>query len=180
MSEVILELVEEFFQQRKYFTARSGNLILIRKKQIEAEQFDTGFLLDEKSVENISAGIVKVVAWHTCKITTRVLETFPEIVEFAKETHIKKFEEWFKGENFQKLLIISQLPSHSDLRGKVLKKLHDTGIDHLMTIPSIINGVIEKIEPRKVYSSLVCDLLRVLKFYNIISSNREQMELPLR
>ncbi|HOK79555.1 MAG TPA: hypothetical protein PK303_02665 [bacterium] len=179
MSEVILELVEEFFQQRKYFTARSGNLVLIRKTKNE-DNSDTGFILDEMSAEHICTAIVKPIAWHTCKITTRVLETFPEILEFAKENQEKKLLEWFRGENFKKILVIPQLPAHIDLRQKVLEKLQGTGINHLITIPVILTGVINKIEPRKVYSSPICDLLRVLKFYKLISISQEQMELPLR
>lgn len=181
MSEVILQLVEEFFQQRKYFTTRQGNLILIKKNRKTTELApDNAFILDETTVEVISAGIVKPVGWHTCKITARILETFPEIIEFAKEEQTKKFSERFNGEKFKKLIIIPQLPSHAELREKVLKKLKDTGINHLMTIPTILYGVIEKIEARKIYSSPICDLLRILKFYNIISSTRQQMELPLR
>ncbi|MCM8764899.1 MAG: hypothetical protein NC907_01150 [Candidatus Omnitrophica bacterium] len=179
MSEVILELVEEFFQQRRYFTARHENLILVRKLTRQEESSETGFILDESSVENLSAAVVKPLAWHTCKITTRVLETFPEILEFAHQERIKKFAEWFRDEQFCKLLIIPQFPAHFDLRQKVIKRLEDTGIDHIMTIPSIILGVINRIDPRKVYSSRICDLLRILKFYNIISSTSEQMELPL-
>ncbi len=180
MSEVILELVEEFFQQRKFFTARHGNLVLVRKIGKELEGSDTGFILDETSIQNISLAVVKALAWHTCKITTRILETFPEIVEFAREEQTRRFTEWFKGEPFIKLLIIPQLPAHADLRDRVMKKLEDTGINHIMTIPSIISGVIERIEPRRIYTSPICDLLRILKFYKIISSAREQMELPLR
>ncbi len=181
MSEVILQLVEEFFQQRKYFTARQGNLILIKKNKKTSEPVaDNGFILDETTVESITSGIVKPVGWHTCKITARILETFPEIIEFAKEEQTRKLAERFAGESFKKLLIIPQLPAHIELREKVLKKLEDTGIDHLMTIPAIVYGVIEKIEPRRVYSSPICDLLRILKFYNMISPTREQMELPLR
>lgn len=178
MSEVILKLVEEFFQQRKYFTARSGNFILVKKTKKEIERVDLSFILDETSVTNLSTILVKTLAWHTCKLTIRVLETFPEILEFAQENQTKKFSEWFQ-EPFKKLLIIPQLPAHVDLRQKVIKKLEDTGIDHIMTIPSIILGVIDRIEPRKIYSSQICDLLRILKFYKIISTSREQMELPL-
>lgn len=180
MSEVILQLVEEFFHQRKYFTARVGNLVLIRKTNIETHSTDRPFILDESEINNISSAVIKSVAWHTCKITTKILETFPEILEFAQENQAKKFSDWFKGENFVKMLIIPQLPSHADLRQRVIKKLQDTGINHIMTIPTIISGVIEKIEPRRLYSSPVCDLLRVLKFYKIISTPKGQMELPLR
>ncbi|MCM8764758.1 MAG: hypothetical protein NC830_05320 [Candidatus Omnitrophica bacterium] len=179
MSEVILELVEEFFQQRKYFTARHENLIMIRKMKGQQESSETGFILDESGVESVSAAIVKALAWHTCKITTRVLETFPEILDFAHQARIKKFAEWFSGAPFAKLLIIPQFPAHFELRQRVMKRLEDTGIDHVMTIPSIISGVINRIDPRKVYSSPICDLLRILKFYNIISPTGEQMELPL-
>jgi len=180
MSEVILEIVEEFFQQRRYFTARHGNLVLIKKNKKQSEPAsDNGFIIDETTVENISAGIVKSVGWHTCKITTRILETFPEIIEFARDDQVKKFADWFNKEPLKKLLVIPQLPSHAELRENVIKKLQDTGIDHLITIPTIIYGVIEKIQPRKVYSSPICDLLHMLKFYNIISSTKQQMELPL-
>lgn len=180
MSEVILELVEEFFHQRKYFTARESNLILIRKPDSETKKTDSPFILDEIEIENISSAVIKPIAWHTCKITTRILETFPEILEFTRENQTKKFSNWFKGEPFVKMLIIPQLPTHSDLQQQVIRKLQNTGISHIMTIPIIISGVIKKIEPRKVYSSPICDLLRILKFYNIISPTREQMELPLR
>ncbi|MCM8759732.1 MAG: hypothetical protein NC906_08200 [Candidatus Omnitrophica bacterium] len=180
MSEVILELVEEFFHQRKYFTARDGNLILVRKSNPEIEKKDSPFILDQIYIEHISAAVIKPVAWHTCKITTRILETFPEILEFAKENQAERFSNWFRDQLFIKMLIIPQLPSNTDLRQQVIKKLKETGIAHIMTIPSIISGVIEKIEPRKVYSSPICDLLRILKFYNILSSTKEQMELPLR
>ncbi len=181
MSEVILEIVEEFFQQRRYFTARHGNLILVkRNKKAGESSLDTGFILDETTIENIPAAVVKAVGWHTCKITARILETFPEIIEFAKDDEIKKLTDWFNKETFKKLLVIPQLPAHIELKEKVLTKLQDTGIDHLMTIPTIIYGVIDKIEPRKVYPSPICDLLRILKFYNIISPTKQQMELPLR
>ncbi|MCX7705236.1 MAG: hypothetical protein N2115_03120 [bacterium] len=180
MSEVILQLIEEFFHQRKYFTARDGNLILIRRIDQMVEKKDSPFILDEKEIESITAAVIKSIAWHTCKITTRILETFPEILEFTRENQEKKFSGWFKNQPFIKMLIIPQLPAHPDLQQKVIKKLQDTGIRHIMTIPTIIMGVIDKIEPRKIYSSPICDLLRVLKFYNIISSTKEQMELPLR
>ncbi|MCM8815333.1 MAG: hypothetical protein NC931_05070, partial [Candidatus Omnitrophica bacterium] len=174
-----LELVEEFFQQRRYFIARHENLILVKKVKSQQQNSETGFVLDESSVENVSAAVARVLAWHTCKITTRVLETFPEILEFVQQDQIKKIVGWFTGGAFVKLLIIPQFPAHFELKQKVIKRLKDAGIDHVMTIPSIISGVINRIDSRKVYSSPVCDLLRVLKFYNIIPSTGEQMKLPL-
>jgi hypothetical protein len=179
MSEVILEVSEEFFRNRGFFITRSDNLLLIRGRKTSNQPAQ--FLLQEPEVHLIANAVVKVVGWHTCKITTKVLSQFPEILQFVRQENLARIARHFHDEPFAKILILPQLPASRDLREKTIVRLKESSIDHVLLLPDVLTAVIKDIEPRHVYSSQVCELLRTLKFYRLVSIPRtEQMELPLK
>ena len=179
MSEAIMQLVEEFFCQRKFFVSRDDNLILARNVNPKPgrQGGDADFLLDEENLPFISNAVVRPVGWHTQRITAGALEKAPEILSFLKSENIARIRQIFQGEDFEKILVLPHLPYHASLAEKAVEKLKNSGIDRVILFADLVSCVIKNIEPRRIYSSSVCETLRILKHYGFLSS--EQLVLPL-
>lgn len=177
MSYASYEIVKEFFTLNGFFVLKERDVFIVRNIDGKTD-ISSDFVLEKERILLIKNGIVKPVSWHTLKFTPSVLNKFPEIFDFVKKEYVKKVKKYFTGEPFLKILIIPALPVSENLKKESIKILKEKGIDYIILFPAIISGLLEKIQPRHVYSSSVSETLRILKFYRFISE-REQF-LPFK
>lgn len=110
------------------------------------------------------------------KFTPSVLQKNPEIFQFIRDSNKATVKNVFNGEPFLKILVIPALPASEDLKGKSIVMMKEKGVDNIISFPSILSGLIGKIESRHVYLSSVNEVLRILKFYRFFA--KEEQNLP--
>ncbi len=177
MSQASVELVREFFIMNDFFVLKKEDLLLVKNAGVANLSGESKFILSGSEIGGtINNAVIKPVSWHTMKFTPRVLSRFPDIFDFLKARHEEKYKKFFKGEDFLNILVIPSLPASEALREESVRIMKEKGIDRLMMFSSVIAGLIERIESRRVYLSTVNEVLRVLKFYKFFAE--EEQNLP--
>ncbi|MCM8760410.1 MAG: hypothetical protein NC832_01670 [Candidatus Omnitrophica bacterium] len=176
MSQASIEIVKEFFVIHNFFVLQKDDILLVQNAGVdEPEEMDKFILSGSEVSRVVKNGVVKPVCWHTMKFTPVVLSRFSEIFEFSKGGYTLESKKFFQGENFKKVLIIPSLPASDKLQKESIKIMKEKGIDYLITFPSIIANLIERIDARNVYLSSVNEILRVLKFYKFFSEKEQKL-----
>jgi len=165
MSQASVEIVKEFFAANRFFVLGDEDILFIRNSLARESAGSPGFVIPSDEITLIKNGVVKVISWHTMKFTPAVLNKNPEIFDFVAGSYRHIVKKTFMEENFSRILVIPALPSSENLRIDSIKIMKEKGIDGVITFPSLIAGLIDKIEARQVYLSSVNEVLRILKFY---------------
>ncbi len=176
MSQASLEIVREFFIANGFFVLKNEDILFVKNSCLKEDTVSERFVLSIEEINQINNAVIKVISWHTMKFTPSVLNKNPEIFEFLVDSNLQTAGKVFLGDPFLKILLLPALPASEDLKGKSIAIMKDKGIDHIITFPSIVSGLIEKIESRHVYLSSVNEVLRILKFYRFF--NEEEQNLP--
>ena len=177
MSQASVEIVREFFIINNFFVLKKEDLLFVKNTIASQAKGGGKFIISGKEIgNNIGNAVVKPISWHTMKFTPGVLSKFPEIFDFLKKPCAEESRKIFRGEDFQKILVIPSLPASETLKEESIKIMKERGIDRLITFSSVISGLIEQIESRHVYLSSVNEVLRVLKFYGFFTE--EEQNLP--
>lgn len=176
MSQASIEIVREFFVIENFFVLKKEDILFVKNAEVtEPEKTEKFILSGSEAGKVLKSAVVKPVCWHTMKFTPVVLSRFPEIFEFVKGKYNLESKKFFQGENFKKVLIIPSLPASDNLRKESIRIMKEEGIDHIITFPSIIAQLIEKIDARNVYLSSVNEIFRVLKFYKFFAEKEQKL-----
>ena len=179
MSYTSIEIVKEFFWINGFFVLQKEDVIFVKNLTFrEKNNLEDKFLIEKEDIPSIKNGVIKPVGWHTMKFTPSVLKNSPEIFHFLKPSFLNEIKKFFKEENFFKILVIPGLPSSENLKKESISFMKEKGIEHVIKFPTIISGLIEKINSRQVYHSATNELLRILKFYQFFSE--KQPPLPFK
>jgi hypothetical protein len=176
MSQASLDIVREFFALNNFFILKKKDVLVVKNTALSERKEFKRMLLGKEDITSVKNAVVKVISWHTSKFTPSVMEKSPEIFDFLSENFLNGLKKLFEGEDFLKILVIPALPSSKDLYKASENLMRGKGINHVMTFPSVISGLIDKIQPRHVYMSYLKELFRVLKFYRFV--NEDEQELP--
>ncbi|MFN4226772.1 MAG: hypothetical protein ACK4F0_01340 [Candidatus Ratteibacteria bacterium] len=167
-----MEIVKEFFIINNFYVnLKDGFLIVKNSEKLHKEVND--FVIEKEKIIFIDKCIVKVISWHTLKLTPSVIKKFSseifEITEkFCKENVI------FDKEKYKKILVIPGLPATESLKNESIKMLKEKGIDHVIFFHTIISDLINKIDERKLYQSHTLEIIRILKFYKFLSDKSSE------
>ncbi len=168
MSISALEIVKEFFIINDFYVnVKDGFLIVKNIKEVckEIEEF----IIEKEKISLIDKGLVRVLAWHTLKFTPSVIKKFySEIFGTLEEKSYKKLIE----QNYKKILVIPGFPSTPNLRNESIKIMKENGINYVILFPTVISGIIEKINERNLYQSHTLEIIRILKFYRFFSEKK--------
>ncbi|MCM8776895.1 MAG: hypothetical protein NC905_01330 [Candidatus Omnitrophica bacterium] len=176
MSQASIEIIKEFFIIYNFFVLQKDDILFVQNAEVnEPEDMDKFILSGSEVSKVLKNGVIKPVCWHTMKFTPVVLSRFPEIFEFSKGRYNSESKKFFQGENFKKVLVIPSLPVSDKLQKESIKIMKEEGVDYLITFPSVIANLIEKIDARNVYLSSVNEILRVLKFYKFFTDKEQKL-----
>ena len=176
MSQASIEIVKEFFIASGFFVLQQEDILLLKNSCLQENNSFKRFVFSLDDIFHINNAIVKIISWHTMKFTPSVLQKNPEIFQFIRNSNKATVKNVFNGEPFLKILVIPALPASEDLKGKSIVMMKENGVDNIISFPSILSGLIGKIESRHVYLSSVNEVLRILKFYRFFE--KEEQNLP--
>jgi hypothetical protein len=145
------------------------NLDSSRAKEIKS------LVLDVESVKSIPKAVIRIEPWHTDKFYPSVVEKDEGLPDFLSPENLKEAQKVLQTSDFKRILVISSLPTNLEMRGKSEKLLREKGVDHLITFPTILSGLIEHIKSNKNYYNDALELLRILKHYRLF--RKPQLEL---
>ncbi|HOK55840.1 MAG TPA: hypothetical protein PKV21_03680 [bacterium] len=165
MSISALEIVKEFFIINNFYVISKDGFLIVKNPEETGKEIEN-FVIEKEKIFFINEGIIKVLSWHTLKFTPSVIKKFSaEIFEITEEKFYREVKNFLGKEKFKKILVIPGLPSTKNLREESIKIMKENGIDHVIFFNTIISGLIDKIDERKVYQSHTLEIIRILKFY---------------
>ncbi len=175
MSRVNQELVKIYFEMNGFLVKRDEQFLILNLKPQPPEPSST-FLLGSRDLPALERATVEVKGWHTDKFFPSRLRNSPEIFAFVQPEALKITGEFFGGNKFKKILIVSHLPAKGEMRRKSIKLLQGKGIDHVLEFDSILRYLVHKVQPNRNYiNSDILQLLRLLKCYHLLKE--PQLEL---
>ncbi len=174
MSTVSVRLVTEFFFLHDWLVLATDEYLMARNPRGSADARPEAFVLERDDLVRLRNVLVKPVAWHTLRFAPSVLRKSPEIFSFLDDETVARAGAFFEGEPFSRLLVIPGLPATGELRRASIQFMRDRGIDAVVRFPTVIAGLIERINSRQVYLSEMNELLRILKFYRFFPSENQQ------
>src|SRR3990172_4390503 len=128
MGDVNVQLVREFFELNLFHVLTNWQQTPRRLRPGEhAGQLFVGntspglprelpFLLHPVDVPSIDRAVVEVRAWHGDRFYPSVIEANPVLSQFVSEESTALAREVFRGQPFTTVLVVSELPSSSELR----------------------------------------------------------------
>lgn len=153
---------------------RGVDFFVVNLSHSETKEIET-LVLDVGNVKLIHKAVIRIEPWHTDKFYPSVVEKDDGLLDFLDRENLEEAEKSLKSSDFKKILIISSLPANLEMRGKSEKLLREKGIDHLITFPTILSGLIDNIKSNKSYYNDALELLRILKHYRLF--RKPQLEL---
>lgn len=168
MTDVNEEIVRTYFELKGYIVSSTLKYTI---HKISSGESDI-----DLAVYNLKTGeqaIVEVKGWHTENFTKSFFEEDdPEryanrIFHFVRKEALEKAEEFFKSDNFKKILVVSKLGPKQ--REECLEITRSRGVDEVLEFDEILKFVIEKVEPNKNYpDSMFLHTVRLLKYYKFL------------
>ncbi len=176
MSISAIEIVKEFFIINGFYVILKDSFLIVRNSKKLSKEIEE-FVIEKEKINFINTAVVKPFSWHTLKFTPSVIKKFyEEIFEITDEKTTKLLKDLIEN-NYKKIIIIPGLPSTISLKNESIKIMKEKGIDHVILFQTIISGLIEKIDERKLYQSQTLEIIRILKFYNFFSNKKFEKEL---
>lgn len=189
MSDVNLQLVRECFELNLFRVLtnwqqadtplqageHAGQLFV--ENTYSAPVRDLPFLLHPVDLPAIERAVIEIRAWHRDRVYPSVIESKPVLTQFVSEESLTLARNVFDNQPFRTILVLSELPASADLRARSLAILQETGIDHVMEFPSLLQELIAKVNINSPYpASQTLQTLRLLKLYKLVRN--QQMEFP--
>jgi len=176
MSIPAIEIVKEFFIINDFYVILKDSFLIIKNSKKTFKRIDE-FIIEKEKINFINAAIVKPISWHTLKFTPSVIKKFSEEIFEITSEKINKILKNLIENNYKKIIVIPGLPATISLKNESIKIMKEKGIDHVILFQTIISGLIEKIDQRKLYQSQILEIIRILKFYNFFSDKKFEKEL---
>ncbi|MCM8772937.1 MAG: hypothetical protein NC926_06590 [Candidatus Omnitrophica bacterium] len=168
MSISAIEIVKEFFIINDFYVIVKDGILILKNTKKTTKEIEE-FVIEKEKINFIKQGILKVISWHTLKFTPSVIKKFlPEIIDMPDDKIYRNLIE----EHYKKILVIPGLPSTPELKNESIKILKENRINHIILFPTIISGLIEKINERTLYQSHTLEIIRILKFYKFLSEKK--------
>ena len=130
---------------------------------------DLPFVLMPSDIQAVERAIVEVRAWHADRFYPSVIESSPVLYQFVSEDSLALASEVFAGRPFGKVLVVSELPVTLEQRQRSIGLLEETGIDHVIEFPTVLQDLLGKVSVNRSYAaSHTLETLRLLKRYKLI------------
>ncbi len=136
-----------------------------------------GFVLYPLDLPNLARAVVEVRPWHGDRFYPSAVENTPGLAQIFQADALGAARDYFGGQDFLCVLVISELPITSRPRARSIQLLREAGIAHVMEFPSIVQELLTRVNPHLPYTgSPVLQVLRLMKHYRFIRN--QQLEFP--
>ena len=181
MSEVNEEFSRLFFEQCnflvrtnvKYYIIGEGNVggdsdidLVVYNLSTDRQHPPNNFVLNVNDLRGIEYAIAETKGWHQERFSPAVINNNPRIFNFVREESIAKATEVLNTAHFKKILIISSLPANENTRNDSINLLQQAGIDHVLEFKTIIDKLLNDVEPNKNYHSHILQTIRLIRKYS--------------
>jgi hypothetical protein len=191
MAEVDLQIVREFFELHRFKVATrwpqheaerdsdGGVQLYVQNTGAVAPAEDADVALHPSRIGQIANGLVEIRPWHTDRFYASLVESNPVLTEFADPGALGHAAEFFGGEPFATILVVSELPRTAEQRAQALRRISEAGVQHVIEFPAILEDLFERIALTGTYNgSPTLQLLQLLKRYRLLRSQQLEFTFP--
>lgn len=187
-------LVREFFEVNGFYVRQSPKIpVAGRRKRGESDGEiyflnphptttpERGFQLFGSDLPALTTGIAVVRDWHGLKAITPTTIRRGDFLDFIqKEAAEVAVETWAQlpattGIPLLKILILPGLPAHEPARAESIRILKEAKVDHVISVRTIVENLIQHTETNPPRESPTLALLRLLRVYDMVKTT--QLEL---
>ncbi len=134
------------------------------------------FILNTENLLGITRALVEMKVWHSKRFSPSVLFSSLGPLRFLSPEASRQARDVFKKVNFKRILIIPRLPATRNTQDKSVDILKRKGVDHIIEFRTILEFLIENVNPAKNYDdSDSLQLIKLLKNYKLL--REDQMTL---
>ena len=185
-------LVREFFELNGLYVRRARKAgATTRRRRPEpdgdvhfhnpqATDAERGFQLFGSDLAGLPAGVALVRDWHGLKAVTPTTIRRGDFLEFVREEASAAAKEaWGQlpaGETTGvRILVLPGLPSQEPARSESIRLLKEAGVDHVISIRTIVENLVQHAEAQAGPETPTLALLRLLRAYDMVRTT--QLEL---
>lgn len=191
MAEVDLQIVREFFEIHRFKVSTrwpqheperesdGGVQLYVQNAAAVLEAKDDDVALHPSRIAQVANGLVEIRPWHTDRFYASLIESNPVLTEFADASALGHATDFFGGELFATILVVSELPRTAEQRAQALRRILDAGVQHVLEFPAILEDLIERVALTGTYNgSSTLQLLQLLKRYRLLRSQQLEFTFP--
>lgn len=189
MSDVNLTIVREFFElnqfrvmtrwehdQNRSSSDQGIQLYVTNTAPVELER---SFVLNAANLRGLTRALVEIRAWHSDRFYPSVIENSAALRRIVEEESLNRASDHFETHDFATILVISELPVSREQRARSIELLRQTGVDHVLEFPAILQDMLDRINVNTNYAaSPTLQLLRLLKGYRFIQNQQLELTFP--
>jgi hypothetical protein len=187
-------LVREFFEVNGFFVRQSPQPpVTGKRKRSETESAvffhnaqpaaprERAFQLFGADLVSLTAGVAVVRDWHGQKAVTPTTIRRGDFLDFIrKEACAAAKEAWAslpadEAAPATKILVLPGLPSQEPARSESIRLLKEAGVDHVISLRTIVENLVQHAEAPSSRESPTLALLRLLRVYDMVRTT--QLEL---
>lgn len=193
MTDIDLCLVREFFEMQKFRVMSnwqqhgSGPHRTDNGPQLFVENAnpgplrDLGVVLGPGDLTDLHRAVVEVRAWHSDRFYSSVIESNPVVTLFAEHDALALAREFFGGEPFKTILVISELPISPEQRGRAVELIRESHVDHLLEFPTVLRTLVDSVSVNGTYAaSHSLQTIQLLKKYRLVDDQQMEFKFPSR
>lgn len=187
-------LVREFFEVNGFYVRQApkatvagrrkrgendGEIHFLNPSPLTAPE--RGFQLFGSDLPALTTGIAVVRDWHGLKAITATTIRRGDFLDFIrKEAAEVALETWAQlpetaGAPLLKILILPGLPAQEPARSESIRILKEAKVDHVISLRTIVENLIQHTETNPPRESPTLALLRLLRVYDMVKTT--QLEL---
>jgi hypothetical protein len=185
-------LVREFFELNGFYVRRARKAVVAGKRkraEPDAEIHfrnpqeplpgERGFQLFGSDLAGLGAGVAIVRDWHGLKAITPTAIRRGDFLEFVREDACAAAKEtWGQPDETTegiKVMVLPGLPSQEPARSESIRLLKEAGVDHVISIRTIVENLVQHAEAQAGPETPTLALLRLLRAYDMVRTT--QLEL---
>ena len=162
MADVNLDIVRNFFELNGFFV-KTGSYLFVKNPEPRKVNADS-FLLNAETVTTLQSAIVSIKPWHSEALFPSRINSFPELFKFLDRKALDEAREALGNKSFQKVLVVSKLPSTKQTLRKSADILKSRGVDSVLQFPEILRFLIKQVRTNVNYTENdILQILRILK-----------------
>jgi hypothetical protein len=190
VADIDLQIVREFFELNRFNVitrwpqhdgpgAADGGVQLYVRNAGLVDDAKADVALHPAQIRRIRNAVVEIRPWHTERFYASLIDGNPILTQFAETEALGHAEDFFGGEEFTTILVVSELPRTAEQRAHAIKRIEQTGVRHVLEFPALLQDLIERVVLSGSYTgSPALQLLQLLKRYRLLRMQQLEFAFP--